>query len=741
MTARAAAALALVLTASPAHALDWPGRAAAVATAIDAAIDAEARAARVRDAASLDPADAAPLLRSLLDDPEPEVRAAACETVGALHATALLDDVLQRLADREPEVRVAAAHALGQIAEPAAHEALARAVADPEFEVRAAALGALARVGAPEAFATIVGSLSDRRREVVVAALGALGELGRPEAVYALLDRADDPSSEVAEAAVRSLAALGAPEAVPTYVRLVRSAPVGVSLAAIDAAVAVGAREVTPALASEVLSPRAPETAEAALRALARLADPSQAARVAPLLRRAPERVIDYFVALGAAGAPYLEQAWREADERRRALLLDAWLRTGDLAALDEVPSDLAAYDGETEPLRESFARSAAPEAVCRAVDAVSRPDDPTEWLRWAAERDALPCIPVAWSADAEIDASTAAGIATSWLRSGDAASAAAALPGPEARWEDVRGVLAAAALAGEIAAPVLDQLLHSDDSRVRREAAMLLGELGQTAPAPDAPWLRGETLYATRAWLDDPSVRAGLAARFDESASPVTRAAWRMTLARDCREVGERGGTTFAELRADAIARVHCGGPLSLAGDAVERAAALRTAGLEAVFRAWRHGTGIERAAALVRWSELEPAEARRAAWNARLTDDLSIAVAAAWVWAATLDDDTGRVQRAAAAEARPAVEAALRSGLAARGDAAAPQPAGDGEGRSEVVWVYAVDREQGTPRADSAVIVVPPAGMPFFSATGADGVTLARAVPAARVFVLGEQ
>ncbi|MCB9536007.1 MAG: HEAT repeat domain-containing protein [Myxococcales bacterium] len=165
---RAAAARVLGFLRLAAHA---PALRAALAT--DAAAEARAEAARalgrLGDAASMPlliealaapvaclrhaaaqalarlPTDeAAAVLHGRLDDPDPEVRAAAARGLAIVSPGDALVPLCATLAnDADPGVRVTAAVALGQLGGEAARAALQRATADPHPEVRDRARAAL----------------------------------------------------------------------------------------------------------------------------------------------------------------------------------------------------------------------------------------------------------------------------------------------------------------------------------------------------------------------------------------------------------------------------------------------------------------------------------------------------------------------------------------------------------------------------------------------------------------------
>jgi HEAT repeat protein len=92
---------------------------------------------------------------------------------------------------------------------------VARCLVDPDPEVRAAACDALARLGDPGAVARLVRLLEDGDMRVVQAASGAIQSLGGPEAYQLVREAAGSPTPAVRRAALRILTYLGHPSALP----------------------------------------------------------------------------------------------------------------------------------------------------------------------------------------------------------------------------------------------------------------------------------------------------------------------------------------------------------------------------------------------------------------------------------------------------------------------------------------------------------------------------------------------
>ena len=194
-------------------------------------------AAREHDTPHADPTVVTGALASLLDDPDPGVRASAVKALGerrgdvaplligalrdpvelvrrkAASTLGRLDDtrgvrplVAAALGDPERDVRKAATLALGRSREPAAVEALVEILdRSGDRKVRLAAVGALGRTGAGGAVAALEPLLSGSDRRLRHEAADALGEVGGQPAQLALVRALANDDPEVRSRAARGL--------------------------------------------------------------------------------------------------------------------------------------------------------------------------------------------------------------------------------------------------------------------------------------------------------------------------------------------------------------------------------------------------------------------------------------------------------------------------------------------------------------------------------------------------------
>jgi len=124
-------------------------------------------------------------LRKHTADPDPRVRVAVAEALGACGDPTSLAALVPLLADPHPDVRRAAANSLGCLGDPRAAGPLAAALSQPDqpLLVRRALASALARAPHPEAQPTLAAVLNDPDPQVRGFAAQALGQVGN-EAVY-----------------------------------------------------------------------------------------------------------------------------------------------------------------------------------------------------------------------------------------------------------------------------------------------------------------------------------------------------------------------------------------------------------------------------------------------------------------------------------------------------------------------------------------------------------------------------
>lgn len=138
----------------------------------------------------------------LINDPEPDVQAAAADALGALKLTAAFDD-LQQLYHSTSEwlVQLSIIAALGEMGEPRAFELLEVALNSSNELIPTIAISALGELGDRRAVATIAPYATHADWQMRYRVVQALARLGGPEAEATLKTLAKDEVEQVAEEA------------------------------------------------------------------------------------------------------------------------------------------------------------------------------------------------------------------------------------------------------------------------------------------------------------------------------------------------------------------------------------------------------------------------------------------------------------------------------------------------------------------------------------------------------------
>ncbi|MGC9527492.1 MAG: phycobilisome degradation protein NblB [Limnospira sp.] len=138
----------------------------------------------------------------LLNDPEPDVQAAAADALGALKLTDAFDD-LSQVYHRTSEwlVQLSIVAALGELGEPRGFELLEKALNDGNELIQTIAVGALGELGDRRAIPLLISRASDPDWQIRHRVAQALGRLGGEEAQAVLEQLAQDEVSQVAQQA------------------------------------------------------------------------------------------------------------------------------------------------------------------------------------------------------------------------------------------------------------------------------------------------------------------------------------------------------------------------------------------------------------------------------------------------------------------------------------------------------------------------------------------------------------
>lgn len=143
------------------------------------------------------------VLTASLGDPEPDVQAAAADSLGALKLTDALDD-LRELYETTPEwlVQMSVIACLGEMGDRRAFDLLESALTSENSLVSVAAIGALGELKDDRALPLLLPYIESEDWQVRHRIAQALGHFSdRPEAAQALQTLAQDKSAVVAETA------------------------------------------------------------------------------------------------------------------------------------------------------------------------------------------------------------------------------------------------------------------------------------------------------------------------------------------------------------------------------------------------------------------------------------------------------------------------------------------------------------------------------------------------------------
>lgn len=145
-------------------------------------------------------------LRDRLQDAEPDVQAAAADSIGALKLTEAFED-LRFLYNTSPEwlVKFSIVAALGELGDPRGFELLEDAIASPNELMQMAAIGSFGELGDTRAVPLLIGHAANPDWQVRYRLAQALGRLATPEAKATLESLAQDAIDQVAEEAKSGL--------------------------------------------------------------------------------------------------------------------------------------------------------------------------------------------------------------------------------------------------------------------------------------------------------------------------------------------------------------------------------------------------------------------------------------------------------------------------------------------------------------------------------------------------------
>lgn len=143
------------------------------------------------------------LLRDrLLNDPEPDVRSAAADSIGALQLTDLFEELQQVYSETsEWLLQFSIIATLGELGDPRGFDLLETALQSETELVRTAAVGALGELGDPRAIALLKPLATNEDWQLRYRVVQALNRIGGEEAQSILEELSDDTVEQIAREA------------------------------------------------------------------------------------------------------------------------------------------------------------------------------------------------------------------------------------------------------------------------------------------------------------------------------------------------------------------------------------------------------------------------------------------------------------------------------------------------------------------------------------------------------------
>lgn len=166
----------------------------------------------------LDPSIAFEIIQPAITDQNVRVRYAAVSqvsTLGQCNLAAALE-ILRRclLEDPEPDIQAAAADALGALKLTDAYDDMERLYHQtPEWLVKFSIIAALGELGDPRSFDLLETALKDDNGLIQTAAIGSLGELGDRRAIPLIAAHVDNPDWQIRHRVAQALSHFDDPEA------------------------------------------------------------------------------------------------------------------------------------------------------------------------------------------------------------------------------------------------------------------------------------------------------------------------------------------------------------------------------------------------------------------------------------------------------------------------------------------------------------------------------------------------
>lgn len=320
------------------------------------------------------------VLDEVLRDPDPAVRALACEAAARIGDTGVIERLFELLADKHARVSQAALVAIQALGGNKTEPLALAAASSPDRGVRRAALRILAAFGFRAAYDVFIAALADPDERLCELATYGLAFVDHPDSLARLLEQASAPSPRIRAAAMRGLGHCASEAATVPLRRALTDPDPWVRYFACQALGRLGCEAAGRELA-ERLKDEAGQVRIAALEALAQLRS-EEAWELLHSAVSAEDQDVRRAALIGVglsgnrAAVPLLIAAARSSDSATRLAALSGLAKFSVPEALTELTAAAASDDPEMRGAAVSFlSESGSPEADRALVDLVGRVD------------------------------------------------------------------------------------------------------------------------------------------------------------------------------------------------------------------------------------------------------------------------------------------------------------------------------------------------------------------------------
>jgi HEAT repeat protein len=362
--------------------------------ALVAALDADDAVKRATILPLVRAPSAAPAVRSLLADDDPEVRARACEALARTIDTASVPRLFELLADPSPRVAHAAVSAILALGTAQTEQLAVEALGSSRSSVRRHAIRIISTFGYASAFAPMRAAIDDADRRIAELATAGLGSLDDPRVDDVLAQLVTSRDDVLRAAVMRAAALRGGASSLRLLARGLTDTADWVRYFAAQGLGRLGAEAGDDVSASLVARLRdvAPQVRIAAIEALSRIGSPAAwdavchaAASNDPDERRAG------LVGVGMHGGPgasaILIDAMTSADQATRLVALAGIARLTDAAAVSALEAAVSDPSHEVRTAALSLLADRDDDAAARVLVSCALEEDTDDAAQRALSR------------------------------------------------------------------------------------------------------------------------------------------------------------------------------------------------------------------------------------------------------------------------------------------------------------------------------------------------------------------